>query len=342
MKLGTKIGTLSSVALVAGAVLVPTQAGAQTTQVCGGEPVTIMGTSGDDVLEGTNGPDVIFAAQGDDVITGLGGDDLICAGQGDDIVLGGAGFDIIFGAQGNDVLFAANGSSAADRADTRGARIFGGAGDDLIVGSNRWDRMQGGLGVDQIDGYEGRDWIRGGGDTDYIDGGAGIDDAHGGNGHDHLRGTTGDTLRGSNGNDLCNLRGAPELIVSCTESAQAFANARHMPVVPPTESGVIQIADYQTELINGRETLRYEDVWASNCDVPASVHEEWNAQNDFFLGPNWSIDIEVSFFEAFGPKLADTDLDLDYFSGSGLLLTEFTQIEVYLYEDGAWRATQCG
>lgn len=185
-------------------------------QTCGGEPITIFGTAGDDTISGTNGPDVIFAAQGDDFISALGGDDIVCAGRGDDIVLGGGGFDILFGAQGDDQLYAANfGTSQDARADTRGARMFGGAGNDEIYGSDRWDRMQGGAGMDILYGFEGRDWMRGGTDRDFVNGGLGIDDLHGGNGADRIEVNNGDSVRGGNGIDFCVVRGQQETFVSC-------------------------------------------------------------------------------------------------------------------------------
>ncbi len=185
--------------------------------LCDGQVATIVGTPGDDRITGTPGDDVIFGAQGDDFITASGGDDIICAGQGDDVVHGGMGFDIIFGAQGNDELF---GNSRvfnlrSTSEDERGARIFGGAGDDLIFGTDRWDRMQGGPGEDRLFGLEGRDWIRGGPGRDEVNGGAGIDDVHGGNGSDRVTVTNGDTVRGGAGLDWCVITGPAELLRSC-------------------------------------------------------------------------------------------------------------------------------
>ena len=51
-------------------VVIPTTATA-APPLCNGEPATIVGTTGDDVLRGT---------AGDDVIVGLDGDDLINSG----------------------------------------------------------------------------------------------------------------------------------------------------------------------------------------------------------------------------------------------------------------------
>ena len=175
----------------------------ETGPVCGGLPATLIGTDGDDQLIGTTGPDVIVGLQGNDIIRGLGGDDIVCAGQGDDTIFGGEGFDIIFGAQGNDTIFAANGANEEGRADTRGARMFGGTGNDTIFGSTRWDRMQGGPGNDELLGFEGRDWIRGGPQRDIINGGANIDDIGGGSGADEILVIGNDSVRAGAGEDLC-------------------------------------------------------------------------------------------------------------------------------------------
>lgn len=217
---GKFLGGASIMCLV-GSVLLSQPLGAGTnaslqTWTCGGLAATIVGTPASETLRGTSGVDVIVAREGNDLILALGGDDIVCAGKGHDTVFGGGGFDILFGAQGNDSLYSSNGASAADRADTRGARMFGGAGDDVIYGSNKWDRMQGGPGKDQLNGYEGRDWLRAGPGNDLVDGGPGIDDLHGGNGRDDIEMTNGDVVRGGAGLDLCRIgAGEPSLFRSC-------------------------------------------------------------------------------------------------------------------------------
>lgn len=204
-----------------GSVLLSQPLGAETnrslqTWTCDGMPATLVGTPASETLMGTPGPDVIVAREGNDTIMALGGDDIVCAGKGDDVVYGGDGFDILFGAQGDDSLYSSSGASTAERADTRGARMFGGADNDKIYGSNKWDRMQGGPGNDQLNGYEGRDWLRAGPGNDMVDGGPGIDDQHGGNGRDDIEMTNGDIVRGGAGFDLCRIAGGePSLFRSC-------------------------------------------------------------------------------------------------------------------------------
>jgi uncharacterized delta-60 repeat protein len=82
--------------------------------LCGGRPVTILGTSGNDTIRGTDGPDVILGLGGNDVIRGLGGDDILCGGPGNDRLMGGPGRDRMFGQGGNDRLF---GDKGKDRHD---------------------------------------------------------------------------------------------------------------------------------------------------------------------------------------------------------------------------------
>ncbi len=175
--------------------------------VCDGRLATIFGTAGDDELTGTDGPDVIAGLQGNDTIYGLGGDDVICGGKGDDLIVGGQGFDILFGAQGDDLIFSAGGdgtTTAEVLDDVRGARIFAGAGNDTVVGSDRWDRMQGGPGNDHLLGFGGNDWMRGGPGADTVVGHRGNDDIYGGGGNDRIDADVRDSnVRGGAGTDTC-------------------------------------------------------------------------------------------------------------------------------------------
>lgn len=224
--------TVAAVLAMAVVCLGMAPAGAQTVRVCDGLTATIVGTPDDDMLTGTPGPDVIAALQGDDVIWGLGGDDVICGGFGSDTVVGGEGFDIIFGAQGNDVIYAANGPEDAERQDTRGARMFGGAGDDVIIGSARWDRMQGGVGDDVLVGFEGQDWMRGGSGADRVFGGLGADDLHGGNDRDVIDASRGDVVRGGAGIDTCNFVEVLGSVRSCEEQRAVASEPVALPPAP--------------------------------------------------------------------------------------------------------------
>lgn len=218
-----KLLMLPTALFVALAVMTSTSdlAAQDVERMCGGEIATIVGTTGNDTLVGTAGVDVIAGLQGNDVIRGLGGDDILCGGTGDDVIEGGQGFDVIYGAQGNDLIIglAQRADGVVRRVDVAGGRYFGGAGNDRIEGTDRWDRMQGGLGNDVLIGERGRDWIRGGAGNDLLDGGPGIDDMNGRDGRDTLVGTSGDVLVGGAGRDRCSIGASvPTLLRSCGEN----------------------------------------------------------------------------------------------------------------------------
>lgn len=110
--------------LLTGAV-VAAPPGSAAAPTCGGEEVTISGTSGDDELRGTSGADVVNALAGDDVVSGLGGADLLCGGDGTDTLAGGAGDDGLWGGR--------DGVEVYDEGSIwTGDTISGGAGDDTI------------------------------------------------------------------------------------------------------------------------------------------------------------------------------------------------------------------
>jgi hypothetical protein len=104
---------------------------------------TFRGTDGNDTLIGTPHADWISAFAGDDEIYG---------GNGADRLDGGAGKDHIWAGGGNDVIV---GGPIWDRARTTSAarheRIFGGAGDDVIIMRVAGSILFAGPGDDRID-----------------------------------------------------------------------------------------------------------------------------------------------------------------------------------------------
>lgn len=95
--------SLFVLALVSWTVVIvgPLQADAAPVK-CNGQDVTIVGTSGDDILLGTEGDDVIHGLGGDDVIKGFGGKDTICGGRGNDVISPGRGGAWVIGGRGYD------------------------------------------------------------------------------------------------------------------------------------------------------------------------------------------------------------------------------------------------
>lgn len=141
---------------------------------CLGEPATIEGTPGDDVLRGTHGHDVIAGVSGDDAIFGLGGDDYICGGEGDDQIEAAGGDDFVFGGAGHDQVLAGSGDDYA----------YGGPGDDVVLGQDGTDLVRGGPEYDQT--REDSDHVAGGSGADLLLDGYGTARFDGGEGSDTL------------------------------------------------------------------------------------------------------------------------------------------------------------
>jgi trimeric autotransporter adhesin len=104
---------------------------------------TIIGTSGNDMLNGTELPDEIYGLEGNDTIN-AGDTSVFNDMVTDDRVHGGAGNDIISAGPGSDVIWDDEGD------DT----VYAGSGDDNIYGSAGNDYYDGGaggfIGIDQV------------------------------------------------------------------------------------------------------------------------------------------------------------------------------------------------
>lgn len=210
------LAVLAAVGLAAAPTFVLT---AQAAPTCFGEPVTIMGTPGDDRLEGLpdvsdvihggggdddidggdfyeNGdaPDLLCGGSGDDRVTGSPGDDQLRGGPGDDVVNGQNGADLELGGSGDDRV--GQGSFAdADRADdvTRG-----GPGADLLIGGWGSDEMYGGSGPDELHDIEcdGPTLLAGGPGRDHLESWTSSFE-----GDDAPCGVVSDVVRGGRGSD---------------------------------------------------------------------------------------------------------------------------------------------
>jgi Ca2+-binding RTX toxin-like protein len=204
----------------------------------GGLSDSLSGGDGDDFIDGGSGPETIHGGGGDDVIFGGGNDDRIFGdagidqlygNEGDDLLVGGAGVradgsdatpgDIgtahflagqrLYGNDGADTLFAFAPSLGAVEYVLRGDELYGGSGNDLILGNIRSEILSGGAGNEAIrgDGLIGPTFadnpfadVVGGNDTIYGDGGE--DELLGGGGDDVIfGGANSDYLEGQDGND---------------------------------------------------------------------------------------------------------------------------------------------
>lgn len=92
------------------------------------EPLILLGSASNDILQG---------AGGDDTLEGKGGNDVLYGFIGNDSLLGGGGADYLYGGKGDDILKAGSGDD----------HIYAGAGNDLAInGATGNDRYYLGLG----------------------------------------------------------------------------------------------------------------------------------------------------------------------------------------------------
>lgn len=149
----------------------------------------IIGSTKDDYIRGDAGDNVINGGGGKDSMTGGAGIDTISyatdtAAVRIDLATGRGGlgatgdtmnaFENAIGTAFNDIV---SGSSVANR-------LFGGAGNDVIVALGGKDYLQGDAGNDALLGGDGDDSLLGGDGDDFLIGGAGSDGLRGGAGKD--------------------------------------------------------------------------------------------------------------------------------------------------------------
>jgi len=174
------------------------EGGADIIRGGSGDDTIVAGTGLGDQLFGGFGADVIFgsdesatprggSAVGDyvdggadnDFIYTFAGDDEVYGGGGDDYILAGAGSDFVDAGDGNDFV----------NADGDGNELYGGAGIDVLYGSDEGaDYIDGGADNDELYGQRGGDTLLGSGGDDSIDGGIGEDEIRGGDGDDEIYG----------------------------------------------------------------------------------------------------------------------------------------------------------
>ncbi len=181
---------------------------------------TVLGTTGDDVLEVKKGlfsrsyrvelNDQSFPLEEGDldrlIVAGNGGNDQIVGSDLPETLVGGVDDDTIHGQGNKDIVFGGPGNDL----------IYGGEGDDELHGQDGNDAIKGDDGDDKIEGGPGQDTIFPGAGDDEVNAGAGddlVDETHkfsswnpfghgDTNGDDVINGDAGDdVLRSGGGND---------------------------------------------------------------------------------------------------------------------------------------------
>jgi uncharacterized protein YukE len=149
--------------------------------------LTLIGGSGDDMIQGGDGAERILGGTGNDTLWGGAGNDHVSGGAGRDYLDGYHGHDTLVGGEGDDVLYGLAGDD----------RLSGGAGADYLEGAMGRDVLDGGVGADVLSGGRDDDTLRGGGGDDVLYAGAGRDILYGGSGTDTAHLQREDTTGGS-------------------------------------------------------------------------------------------------------------------------------------------------
>ncbi|MGS4883480.1 putative Ig domain-containing protein [Roseibium sp. MB-4] len=137
---------------------------------------TVWGTENVNHLDGGAGGDVIHGYGGNDILTGGAGADSLMGGEGDDTIYADAADSWFSGDAGTDTLIY-TGTNNFEYALAQGSfeKIYAGAGDNKIWGSNS---------AEEIYTEAGNDFVQGGGGNDVLDGGDGSDSLQGQGGDD--------------------------------------------------------------------------------------------------------------------------------------------------------------
>lgn len=152
----------------------------------------IYGGTGDDLIVGGSDGAEIHGGDGNDIIYGGGG--TIYGEDGDDVIYGGAESEYIRGGNGNDLMDGGGGENTLDYGDKVAAislalsgandthvkvggitedtirnfaNVYGGSGNDVLIGDDRSNLLF---------GMKGDDILRGGGGNDVLNGGDGGND----------------------------------------------------------------------------------------------------------------------------------------------------------------------
>jgi Ca2+-binding RTX toxin-like protein len=114
------------------------------------------------------------------IIYGKKGNDFILIDETNGKILGGIE---MYGGEGDDTLIGGSGPDA-EMGNNGNDLLIGGAGDDGLNGGNGSDTLIGGAGNDLLSGGDGTDRLNGGDGNDLLDAGGGRDIVYGGGGSD--------------------------------------------------------------------------------------------------------------------------------------------------------------
>ncbi len=233
---------------------------------------------GNDTLTGIEG---VLGSDGNDVLRGSARDETLAGANGNDVLDGGAGNDWVSyadvsGAVTVDLAAGVSNGAGGNDSLTRFEGIFGGNGDDSLLGNSLANTLAGGVGNDTLVGGAQNDWASyadaftgvtvnlGAGSSegaDSFDIVTGIEAVLGGNSADSLIGSNGaNTLHGAGGNDTLDGDAGDDMLIGGAGTDMAsYASA--------TSAVTIDLGDTSSIGAPGNDTLfGIENILGGNFD----------------------------------------------------------------------------
>lgn len=180
-------------------------------------PDTIAGWDGAD--NSHTDPQTGNSIDGNDFLVGNAGSDIILAQGRNDILFGDASLgsiaswvnltgeyltieNVAIAIKSMYPQYILNGLYNLETSEDGDDRLYGGEGNDIVIGLGGEDRLYGDRGDDILFGCSGVDALEGGDGNDYLDGGEGEDTVNGGAGADIIRYASADVIDGGDGFDM--------------------------------------------------------------------------------------------------------------------------------------------
>lgn len=200
------------------------------TLTAGARSAVLEGGAGNDLLI-EPGPGALLGGPGNDVLHGGSGNNVLDGGTGADLMTGGPGEDTVsYRSRGAAVRVTLDGvandgqAGEGDNASSDVEDVYGGLGNDVLVGSALRNVLDGGAGNNTLLGGSGPDDLYSQGGNDLVDGGPGSDH--------YISVGPGDTVRSKDGvidTIDCYQAGSPVLLSDVNEYARSCAPR---PIVP--------------------------------------------------------------------------------------------------------------
>ncbi len=381
--LGTGAGEtfdFSNLSAATGIAFVDASGGNDILVATDGVNFDLRGGSGNDTLTGGTGDDTLTGGSGNDTITGGSGNDTFVVGGTDgthDTFGGGAGTDTFHALNavtlagfdaGADSIETWSGATNAGLTGTSGNETFdlsaltsvtnlafvdGGAGNDIITGSDAW--------AGDLRGGAGNDVLTGGTDDDTLTGGAGNDILHGGGGNDTfvVSGTndTHDVFDGGAGTDTLQTNGPVTVsgFDSVGDSIEVWTGTKNDQLTGTGADETFDLSnltsvDHLTYLDagSGNDTIIGSDAWNGDLRGGAGNDTLRGGAGDDKLTGAAGVDLfvfttggghdtieDLKFSSKTAVNAADDHVDLtsfglaDYNALHGLMVTNGTNVDIH-------------